>query len=49
VGHSPISSFQGVPSIAAVVASYDNQFQNYPGSIRLQPGGQEVSIAPWLL
>jgi eukaryotic translation initiation factor 2C len=44
VGHPLIVSFQGVPSVAAVVVSYDNQFQTYPGSMRLQPGGQEVSI-----
>jgi hypothetical protein len=43
VGHPPIGSYQGVPSVAAVLASYDNQFQNYPGSMRLQYGGQEVS------
>jgi hypothetical protein len=43
VAHPPSGAFQGVPSVAAVVASCDNQFQNYPASMRLQAGGEEVS------
>jgi eukaryotic translation initiation factor 2C len=32
------------PSIACVVGSNDSNFMNYPGSMRLQTGGQEVSF-----
>jgi len=42
VGHPPVGSLTGVPSVACVVASLDTEFQNYPGSMRLQAGGQEV-------
>lgn len=38
--HPPVGSFQGVPSIAAVVASSDSAFQNFPASMHLQAGGQ---------
>jgi hypothetical protein len=43
VGHPPIGSFQGMPSVAVVFASWDPAFQNYPASMRLQAGGQEAS------
>ena len=33
----------GCPSIACVVGSVDRRFMNYPGSMRLQAGRQEVS------
>ncbi|KAF1972475.1 hypothetical protein BU23DRAFT_599567 [Bimuria novae-zelandiae CBS 107.79] len=36
-----VSDPAGMPSIAAVVESIDQEFQNYPGSMRLQPGRQE--------
>ncbi|KAF2005627.1 stem cell self-renewal protein Piwi, partial [Amniculicola lignicola CBS 123094] len=41
VAHPPAASIVGYPSIACVVASDDNTFLNYPGSMRLQAGGQE--------
>jgi hypothetical protein len=43
VNHPPLMSYHGIPSVAAVVASLDRSFQNYPGSMRLQAGNQEVS------
>jgi hypothetical protein len=43
VGHPGSGSVAGIPSVACVVASLDIEFQNYPGSMRLQAGGQEVS------
>jgi len=42
VGHPGSGSLAGVPSIACLVASLDTDLQNYPGSMRLQAGGQEV-------
>jgi eukaryotic translation initiation factor 2C len=44
VTHPPVGSVAGHPSIACVVASVDGEFQNYPGSMRLQAGKQEVCI-----
>ncbi|KAF2740119.1 stem cell self-renewal protein Piwi, partial [Polyplosphaeria fusca] len=41
VTHPPAGSMVGYPSIACVVGSVDNNFQNYPGSMRLQAGRQE--------
>jgi eukaryotic translation initiation factor 2C len=38
----PGNDSTGRPSIAAVVGSIDDHFMNYPGSMRLQAGGQEV-------
>jgi eukaryotic translation initiation factor 2C len=32
----------GAPSIACVIGSVDSEFMNYPGSMRLQGGNQEV-------
>ena len=32
----------GSPSVACVVGSLDSSFMNYPGSMRLQPGRQEM-------
>ena len=43
VTHSGAGTKSGSPSIACVVGSVDRQFMNYPGSMRLQAGGQEVS------
>jgi hypothetical protein len=43
VTHPGKGSALGSPSIACVVGSVDGQFMNYPGSMRLQAGGQEVS------
>jgi len=43
VTHSGAGTKSGSPSIACVVGSVDKHFMNYPGSMRLQAGGQEVS------
>jgi hypothetical protein len=48
VAHPGVGVVAGMPSIACVVASLDSDFQNYPGSMRLQAGGQEVSVSPSL-
>ncbi|KAF2817714.1 Piwi-domain-containing protein [Mytilinidion resinicola] len=42
VGHPPIGGADGSPSIAAVVGSLNHHMMNYPGSVRLQAGGQEI-------
>jgi eukaryotic translation initiation factor 2C len=42
VAHPPVGGGAGYPSIACVVASSDTHFQNFPGSMRLQAGRQEV-------
>lgn len=44
VTHPGPNTKLGSPSIACVVGSVDEYFMNYPGSMRLQAGGQEVSI-----
>ncbi|KAG9194008.1 hypothetical protein G6011_04043 [Alternaria panax] len=41
VTHSGAGTKSGSPSIACVVGSVDKHFMNYPGSMRLQAGGQE--------
>ncbi|KAF2658674.1 stem cell self-renewal protein Piwi, partial [Lophiostoma macrostomum CBS 122681] len=41
VTHPGVGSKWGCPSIACVVGSVDQQFMNYPGSMRLQAGKQE--------
>jgi hypothetical protein len=46
VAHPPVGAVAGYPSIACVVASSDEHLQNYPGSMRLQAGRQEVSALP---
>lgn len=43
VTHPSKQSIEGCPSIAAVVASIDEHFTNYPGSMRLQEAKVEVS------
>jgi hypothetical protein len=43
IGHSGVGGKMGSPSVACVVGSVDNNFMRYPGSMRLQRGGQEVS------
>lgn len=43
VTHPGPGTVKGTPSIAAVVASCDNQFTLYPASIRMQKSRQEVS------
>lgn len=43
VAHPGAGARPGSPSIACVVGSVDNHFVDYPGSMRLQAGGQEVS------
>lgn len=40
----PSGSMAFSPSIAAVVASDDGDFANFPGSMRLQAGTQEVNL-----
>lgn len=42
VTHPTGGAIMGCPSIAAVVASTDNDFMNYPGSMRLQEGRKEM-------
>lgn len=44
VTHPGIGTQEGTPSIAAVVASVDNQFVQFPASLRIQqvPRMQEV-------
>lgn len=42
VVHPPQGSELGTPSIAAVVGNSDSLVANFPGSMRLNPGGQEV-------
>jgi hypothetical protein len=43
IGHCGAGGKDGHPSVACVVGSVDNRFMSYPGSMRLQCGGQEVS------
>ena len=43
VTHPGAGGKLGCPSIACVVGSVDDRFMNYPGSMRLQAGRQEVS------
>lgn len=42
IGHGGVSTRQGSPSVACVVGSLDKEMIMYPGSMRLQAGGQEV-------
>lgn len=44
VTHPGAAGASGAPSIACVVGSVDKNFVNYPGSMRLQGGGKEVSV-----
>jgi eukaryotic translation initiation factor 2C len=46
VTHPSPGSLEGTPSIAAVVASNDNNFAQYPASLRLQESRKEVSGRP---
>ena len=46
VSHPAQQSIAGCPSIAGVVATVDNNFATYPGSLRLQQSRQEVSRPP---
>jgi hypothetical protein len=43
IGHSGTGGKEGSPSVACVVGSTASDFMLYPGSMRLQAGGQEVS------
>lgn len=43
VTHPGVGSLKHCPSVAAVVASIDEQHTTYPGSVRLQASRQEVS------
>ena len=45
VTHPSPGSLKGTPSIAAVVASMDDQFATYPASLRLQESRKEVSTS----
>ena len=42
VSHPPPKSMEGTPSIAAVVASIDNEYGQWPGSVRCQGSKQEM-------
>lgn len=42
VSHPPPKSMEGTPSIAAVVASIDNEYGQWPGSVRCQASKQEM-------
>ncbi|KAF3310853.1 hypothetical protein TWF173_009210 [Orbilia oligospora] len=42
VTHPSPSSAQGAPSMAAVVASCDSSFMNYPGSLRIQEKNEMI-------
>lgn len=46
VTHPAAHSIQGCPSIAAVTASIDGTFGQYPGTVRLQESRQEVRLFP---
>jgi hypothetical protein len=46
VTHPGAGSKLGCPSIACIVGSVDENFMNYPGSMRLQAGQQEVCMIP---
>lgn len=48
VAHPAVGEPAGVPSVAAVVGSIDGDFQQYPGSMRLQAGKQEATHAKLL-
>jgi hypothetical protein len=45
IGHTGAGGRLGNPSVACVVGSVSQSFMKYPGSMRLQAGGQEVSFA----
>ena len=45
IAHCGGGGKEGSPSIACLVGSNDSAFMSYPGSMRLQRGGQEVSVA----
>ena len=42
VTHPGLGSFKGTPSIAAVVASVDQQYGQYPASMEIQETKKEV-------
>jgi eukaryotic translation initiation factor 2C len=42
VTHPGFGTVKGTPSIAAVVASVDNKFGQYPASLRIQQSKKEV-------
>ena len=44
VTHPGLGSVKGTPSIAAVVASVDNLFSQYPASMEIQETKKEVHI-----
>jgi hypothetical protein len=46
IGHSGAGGKDGSPILACVVGSIDSNFMLYPGSMRLQSGGPEVSPLP---
>lgn len=48
VTHPSPKSVKGTPSIAAVVASVDHLFAQYPASMEIQKSKKEVSILPIL-
>jgi eukaryotic translation initiation factor 2C len=44
VTHPGPGSVKGTPSIAAVVASYESEFAQYPASMEIQETKKEVAI-----
>ena len=42
VTHPAPNSMENAPSIVGMVASIDNQFGQWPGSIKIQKGRQEI-------
>jgi eukaryotic translation initiation factor 2C len=44
VTHPKPKSRKGMPSIAAVVASVDDNFVQFPASLRIQKGRKEVNV-----
>ena len=49
VTHPGPGSIDGTPSIAAVVASVDNNFAQFPASMRCQKTKQEVRVLPFTI
>ena len=44
VTHPGPGAVKGTPSIAAVTASYDNEFTQFPASLRMQESKKEVCL-----
>ena len=46
VTHPGFWTVKGTPSVAAVVASVDNKFGQFPASLRIQESKKEVGVLP---